>query len=140
MKNRIIITAVVLVGIVATIILLRMRPVDDHALKASLVGTWKAVDLENPSLHNHREGVAGEQVVFNSDGTLVYHLVPKPGKGEPRTDSYSWEIVKGKLQLRDTGAGSTQTTLPRLKVTVKGPRLSIVRRGFSTKVFERTAS
>ncbi len=143
MKNqKIIRTAivVVLVGGVAVFFLMRKHPVDDQALKASLIGSWKAVDLNNAALHNHRDGVAHEDVVFKSDGTLVYRVVPKPGNGEPESDPYSWEIVKGKLQLRYTGTGSTQEALPRLKVRVDGSRLSIERRGFSTKVFERADS
>ncbi len=141
MKKRIILTAVVLVGIAAAVVLMRRRTVDDHVLKAALVGKWRALDVENSALHNHRDGgVASEEVVFSPDGTLVYRVVPKAGQGEPQIDTYSWEIVKGKLQLRYTGAGSTQDTLPRLKVIINGSRLSVDRHSFSTKVFERAAS
>lgn len=143
MKKQQIIRAaivVVLVGGVAAFFLTRKRPVDDQALKASLIGSWKALDLSNAALHNHRDGVDQEDVVFKTDGTLVYRVVPKPGDGKAESEPYSWEIVKGKLQLRYMGAGSTQEVLPRLKVKVDGSRLSIERRGFSTKVFERADS
>jgi hypothetical protein len=99
------------------------------------------LDVENSALHNHRDrDVASEEVDVAANGTLVYRVVPKPGKGDPQIDSYAWDIVKGKLQLRFTGAGATQDALPRLKLSISGSRLSIDRNSFSTKIFERAAS
>lgn len=128
------------VAATATVLLVRPRTLDDAALRKALVGKWRALDVANSALHHRKGGVDSEEVVFNSDGTLAYRVALKPGQGDPIIDSYAWEVVKGRLQLRFTGAGSTQDVLPRLRITVNGNHLSMRRRNFSEKVFERVAS
>jgi|CXWL01.1.fsa_nt_gi hypothetical protein len=140
-KKRITIALVVVcVAGVASFALMRGKKVDDGALRASLVGSWRATDAGNSALHRNKGGVASEDVEFSPNGSLVYRVVPKVGKGEIQVDTYSWDIVKGKLQLRYTGAGSTMDKLPRIRVSVDGDRMSMQMRGYSDKVFERVAS
>ena len=141
MNKRIGITiGVVAVIAIAIVLLVRSRTLDDATLRKSLVGKWRALDVANNALHRRKGGVDTEEAEFKSDGTLVYRVTLKPGQGAPIVDSYAWEVREGKLQLRFTGAGSTQDVLPRLRFTVNENRLSMRRRGVSEKVFERVAS
>jgi hypothetical protein len=116
------------------------QTVDDRTLQALLVGTWRAQDVDNNALNHRKGGVAKEEVVVKPDGTLKYLVIPKPGQGDADADEYKWEIAKGKLRLKLMGPTGTQDALPSFPISIDQTRLTLRRKGFSTKVFERVTS
>lgn len=138
-QSGIVIAGLALAG--AAVFLLRgTSTVDDQTLQALMVGTWRAQDVDNNALNHRKGGVAKEEVVVKPDGTLKYLVIPKPGQGDADSDEYTWEISKGKLRLKLKGPNGTQDALPSFPISIDQTRLTLRRKGFSTKVFERVTS
>lgn len=142
MNKRVVLVASVLVIAIALVFVLRQsfKSVDDQTLTKMLVGTWRARDVENGALNHRKGGVEKEEVIVGGDGTLRYVVVPKPGQGDPAEDHYSWKVSKGKLRLRLVGPSGVQDELPSIPISIDQSTLSLRRRGYSTKVFDRVSS
>ena len=130
-------TLVVALLVGGAVLALRKKKPDDAALTRGIIGSWRAVDLENPSLHKSKGGVASEEVTFKPDGTLTYQVRLKGPDGKKVVDAYEWKVVKGKLQLKYLGESSAGDVLPRVHIFVEPDRLTLRRRKNADKVFTR---
>lgn len=132
------------------------RPRSDADLTKAMVGQWVASDPANASLHKHEEGVEREEIDIRGDGTLTYHIKLKPGSvSRPATSSapsdlrlalspkfddkslWGWQVVKGRLLIKDMGPDSTQEWMKPLKFSVSRNSFALHRRNFPSKEFER---
>ena len=149
----------VIVGALAALAILAafyFRPRSDAELSAAMVGQWVATDPGNASLHKHEEGVEREEIDIRSDGTLTYHIKLKPESvSRPATSSgpsdlrvalspkfedkslWGWQVVKGRLLIKDMGPDSTQEWMKPLKFSVARNSFALHRRSFASKEFER---
>jgi hypothetical protein len=116
------------------------RPISDAALSAMLIGKWKAVDPSNKALHHRNTPVTSEEVWFEAGGKVTYLVAPGTDGGPPKVEPWAWEVKKGKLLLRDMGQNSAQDKLPSIRFKVGRSELSINRKSFPTKVFQRVSS
>lgn len=114
-------------------------PRSDQSLRAAVIGTWRAEDPDNAALHHRKAAVQSEEAVFDADGRLLYAVQLKSDAKPPAGEPWGWEIIKGKLVLRDLRAGSTQERLAPLHFTIRGTDLSINRKTYPTKIFRRVS-
>jgi len=113
------------------------KSTDDATVSQNFVGTWKALDTGNKTLHLRDEAVASETVVVCADGTLRYNLTLEAEPDHPQTDHWKWQIRDGKLLLRFVNQGQPGDWLPPLHLKVSSDRLTISRKNFPDKQFVR---
>lgn len=116
------------------------RPVSDATLSDRLIGKWKAVDPSNKALHHRNSPVKSEEVLFETGGKVTYFVALDSDGGTPKGEPWAWEVKKGRLLLRDMGANSAKDQLPSIKFKVNSSELSINRKSYPTKVFQRVSS
>ena len=139
-SGRLAVLLVLASSAIASGVIYLKRPLSDAALSALLVGKWKAVDPSNRALHHRNTPVQSEEVWFETGGKVTYLVAPGKDGGPPKVEPWAWEVHKGKLLLRDMGQNSAQDKLPSIKFKVGRSELSINRKSFPTKVFERMSS
>ena len=117
--------AAVAVLLVAAVVMVRGWKVDDATLEKALVGSWTAVDPNDPTFHRREVPVTREQLIFRDDGTLSYvvGLASKPET--PEIDLWGWRVRKGRLYVRFLGEEGTGQWLPGLAFSVSEKALSI---------------
>lgn len=115
-------------------------PRSDQELHAALLGLWRAEDPDNGALHHRKAAVQSEEVLFNTDGRVAYTVRMKSDASPPKGEPWGWEVVKGKLVLRDLGEGSTQERYAPVRFDVNKSTLTIRRKAFPPKVFLRVTS
>lgn len=126
-----------LVVVVATLVMVQGRKVDDAALELALTGTWTAVEPNDASLHRREAPVTREQFIVRSDKTLthVIELASQPGNAEK--DLWAWKVSKGRLYMRFLGEDATGQWLPGLKFSVSEKALSLYIKGHPPKQWVR---
>jgi len=85
------------------------------------------------------EGIDTEIVTFEDGGKLTYILESKSNPKAARKEPWRWKVEKGKLHLQFAGEGSDQEWLGPIRFVTTASSISIRRKGYPNKEFNRLA-